>query len=133
MVKKYRKTIILLVAYSLLLVYIESSIVFGLPRSLVLTPLSTFLGFLFALLHASQRLGRKRALILLACVFVISLAFESAGVATGLVYGPYHYDDHKLGPLLFGLVPPLIPVAWFLMMYPSFVMAERLTITRVLC
>lgn len=130
MVKKYRKTIILLVAYSLLLVYIESSIVFGLPRSLVLTPLSTFLGFLFALLHASQRLGRKRALILLACVFVISLAFESAGVATGLVYGPYHYDDHKLGPLLFGLVPPLIPVAWFLMMYPSLVMAEQLTITR---
>jgi len=129
MVKKYRTTITLLVAYSLLLVYIEASIVLGLLRSLVLTPLSTLLGFLFALLHASQRLGWKRALILLACVFVISLAFESAGVATGLVFGPYHYDDHKLGPLLFGLVPPLIPVAWFLMMYPSLVMAERLTIT----
>jgi putative membrane protein len=110
-----------------LLVYIEASIAFGLPRSLILTPLSTLLGFLFALLHASQRLGRKRALMLLACVFVVSLTFESVGVATGLVYGPYHYDSRKLGPLLFDLVPPLIPVAWFLMMYPSLVMAERLT------
>ena len=46
-------------------------------------------------------------------------------MATGLVYGPYHYTD-KLGPLFLGLVPYLIPVAWFMMSYPSFVIADRL-------
>ena len=60
------------------------------------------------------------------CVFVVSLIFESVGVATGWVYGPYHYDDHMLGPLLFGLVPPLIPIAWFMMSYPSFVISDWL-------
>ncbi len=55
----------------------------------------------------------------------MSLLFESVGVATGLVYGPYHYTD-KLGPLFLGLVPYLIPVAWFMMSYPSFVIADRL-------
>ncbi len=62
---------------------------------------------------------------MLALVFGVSLLFESVGVATGLVYGPYHYTD-KLGPLFLGLVPYLIPVAWFMMSYPSFVIADRL-------
>ena len=128
--KRYRIPLALLIAYTLLLAYVEFSIFFGLPRSLILTPLSTLLGFSFALLHASERLGWKRAMILLGCVFVISLAFESLGVATGLVYGPYHYDDRKLGPLLFDLVPPLIPIAWFMMTYPSFVIAEALVPAR---
>ena len=66
-----------------------------------------------------------RALRLLALVFVVSLLFESVGVATGWVYGPYHYTD-KLGPKFLGLVPYLIPVAWFMMSYPSFVIADRL-------
>ncbi len=46
-------------------------------------------------------------------------------MATGWVYGPYHYTD-KLGPKFLGLVPYLIPLAWFMMSYPSFVIAERL-------
>jgi uncharacterized membrane protein len=58
-------------------------------------------------------------------VFGVSLLFESIGVATGVVYGPYHYTD-KLGSLFLGLVPYLIPVAWFMMSYPSFVIADRL-------
>jgi putative membrane protein len=65
----------------------------------------------------------------LACVFIVSLAFESVGVATGLVDGPYHYSL-KLGPLFLGLVPFLIPVAWFMMMYPSFVIADWLVPAR---
>ena len=46
-------------------------------------------------------------------------------MATGWVYGPYHYTD-QLGPKFLGLVPYLIPVAWFMMSYPSFVIADRL-------
>jgi len=123
---RYRMTPALLIVYMTLLTYIEARAAFGLPYSLVLLPLSTLLGFSFTLLHAGQRLGWKRTIALLACVFVVSLTFESVGVATGLVYGPYHYDDHRLGPLIFDLVPPLIPVAWFLMLYPALIIAGRL-------
>jgi uncharacterized membrane protein len=37
----------------------------------------------------------------------------------------YHYTD-KLGYKFLGLVPLLIPVAWFMMSYPSFIIADRL-------
>ncbi|MBE3066868.1 MAG: carotenoid biosynthesis protein [Chloroflexi bacterium] len=67
-----------------------------------LTPVSTLAGFTFALLHAGQREGWTRALRLLALVLAVSLLFESVGVATGLVYGPYHYTN-RLGPLFHGL------------------------------
>ncbi len=90
-----------------------------------LTPLATLTGLAFAALHAGQRLGWRRALTLMTLTFVVSLAYESIGVATGWVYGPYHYTE-KLGIKFLGLVPLLIPAAWFMMMYPSYVIAERL-------
>lgn len=94
-----------------------------------ITPLSTLAGFSFALSHAVGRQGWKRALTLLGVVFVVSLTLEAIGVATGLVYGQYHYTD-KLGPRFLGLVPYLIPVAWYMMMYASLVIADRLTPSR---
>ncbi len=93
-----------------------------------LMPLISLIGFTFALLHAAGREGWTGALRLLALVFGVSLLFESVGVATGLVYGPYHYTSN-LGPLFLGLVPYLIPVAWFMMSYPTYVIAERLVPT----
>ena len=98
---------------------------FGLPEIPGLMHLSTLGGFGFALLHAGAREGWKRAFLFLALVFVVSLLFESVGVLTGWVYGHYHYSEN-LGYRLFGLVPVLIPIAWFMMMYPSFVIAETL-------
>jgi len=120
-----RTTIALLVLYVLLTIYPIASITAGVTPSHFITPVSTLVGFTFAMLHAGQREGWRRALCLLALVFAVSLLFESVGVATGLVYGPYHYTN-KLGPLFLGLVPYLIPVAWFMMSYPSFVIADRL-------
>ena len=120
-----RITIALLVFYALLTLYTIVSLAVGVAPSPILTPISTLVGFSFALLHAGQREGWSRALRLLALVFIVSLTFESIGVATGLIYGPYHYTN-KLGPLFLGLVPYLIPVAWFMMSYPSFVIADRL-------
>lgn len=90
-----------------------------------LVMLATAVCFLFSLFHAGQRLGLWPALSLLALCFVISLLFESLGVATGWVYGPYHYTD-LLGPKFLGLVPYIIPLAWFMMMYASFVIAQVL-------
>jgi uncharacterized membrane protein len=118
-------TLLLLALYALFSAYVVLALAAGLPYTPLFTPALTLLAFVFAFLHASQRMGWKRAMLLLALTFGVSLAFESAGVATGLIYGPYHYTD-KLGVKFLGLVPLLIPVAWFMMMYPSWVIANRL-------
>jgi putative membrane protein len=115
----------LLGLYILLLTVAVGTLALGGTPPPVLTPLSTLAGFTFALTHAFVRMGWKRALGLLVLVFVVSMTFESVGVATGWIYGPYHYTS-KLGPLFLGLVPYLIAVAWFMMMYPSFVIADWL-------
>ena len=62
---------------------------------------------------------------MLGLTVVISLVFESTGVATGLMYGGYHYTTF-LGPRFLDLVPFLIPISWFMMLYPSYVMAVRI-------
>ena len=116
---------ILLIVYALLTIYTLVSLFFGIAYQPFFTPLLTLLAFIFALLHGSQYLGWKRTLILLLLTFAVSLLFESVGVATGWVYGPYHYTA-KLGPKFLGLVPLLIPVAWFMMSYPSYIIADRL-------
>jgi uncharacterized membrane protein len=120
-----RLPLALLILYALITIYSILGRPLGIAPARVITPLVTLAGFAFALLHAGQREGWGGALRLLALVFGVSLLFESVGVATGWVYGPYHYTD-KLGPLFLGLVPYLIPVAWFMMSYPSFVIADRL-------
>ena len=117
--------IIFLVLFALMTSYSIVSVALGKEMFSLFTPLTTLAGFVFALLHAGRREGWQRALLLLASVFLVSLFFESLGVATGWVYGPYHYTD-SLGPKFLGLVPYLIPVAWFMMSYPSFVIADRL-------
>jgi len=120
-----RVLISLLVLYALLTVYSVVSFGLGMRPSALLTPLTTLVGFTFALLHARNREGGSRALRLVGSVVLVSLLFESIGVATGWIYGPYHYTL-KLGPLFLGLVPYWIPVAWFMMSYPSLVIADRL-------
>jgi len=118
-------SIVILCVYGALVIYTTASALLGYHTSPYFTPLLSLLAFSFALLHGSLCLGWRRALLLLALTFGVSLLFESVGVATGWIYGPYHYTD-KLGPKFLGLVPYLIPVAWFMMTYPSFVIARRL-------
>ncbi len=99
---------ILLSLYTIIVVYVVLSFFFGIEYRPFLTPLSTLMAFIFAIDHSSTRLGWRRALLLLGLTFAVSLFFESVGVATGLVYGPYHYTD-KLGYQFLGLVPLLDP------------------------
>ena len=89
----------------------------------------TLTAFVFALAHGYERLGWARTLLLLGLTFSISLLFESAGVATGVVYGGYRYTE-RLGPMFLGLVPCIIPLAWFMMVYPSLVIALRVVPSR---
>lgn len=123
-----RLTVLLFWLYLALTVFVLVSGFLGLRFHPILTPLLSLLAFLFALVHASLRLGWRHALLLLGLTFAISLLFESVGVATGRVYGPYHYTD-RLGPRFLDLVPYLIPLAWFMMMYPSLVIALHLVPT----
>jgi uncharacterized membrane protein len=120
-----RLTILLLTLYALITAYSALRLSVGLPNPPFFTPVLTLIAFTFALLHAGQRLGWRLALLLLALCFTVSLLFESVGVATGLVYGKYHYSD-LLGFKFLGLVPLIIPAAWFMMMYPSYIIISRL-------
>ncbi len=120
-----KMSVYLLVIYAILTAYLIVRAYLGLPNIDFFTPLLTLVAMTFAVLHASQRIGWRRAVLLLALTFAVSLLFESVGVATGLVYGKYHYSD-KLGVKFLNLVPLIIPAAWFMMVYPSYVIATRL-------
>jgi putative membrane protein len=96
-----------------------------LPLPPYLIPVHTLTLLLFSVLHALHLLGLSRTFALFGLGALISWAFEQVGVATGFVYGPYYYTD-RLGPKL-GHVPLLIPLAWFMMLYPSYVITSLFT------
>jgi uncharacterized membrane protein len=83
------------------------------------------LGSALSVVHASLSRGLRTGLALLALVAVTSVAFESVGLATGFPYGSYTYSE-ALGPTLLG-VPFLVPLAWLMMAWPSWILAELLT------
>jgi uncharacterized membrane protein len=120
----YKLTRVILAVFIVLTIYNLVSLYAGMPYQPFFTPLLTVLAFTFAVQHGSQNLGWKRTLLLLFLTFTISLLFECVGVATGKVYGGYYYTD-KLGYKFLGLVPLIIPVAWFMMTYPSYIIATR--------
>jgi uncharacterized membrane protein len=78
---------------------------------------------LFCAWHAWIALGPRLAAAFLVITVVASWTLEQIGVATGLVYGGYHYTA-ALGPSI-GAVPILIPLAWFALAYPTFVLVEQ--------
>ena len=87
---------------------------------------STVIVMLFSLAHALYALGWRNTVIFFVITAVVSWAFEQVGVATGVIYGAYHYTD-VLGTKL-GHVPLLIPIAWFMMIYPSYVIANLIAV-----
>lgn len=78
----------------------------------------------FSLLHAASILGWRRAILFLLTCVVVSWCFEEVGIATGAVYGAYHYSN-ALGVKV-GAVPALIPFGWFVMVYASWIVAHIL-------
>jgi len=103
---------------------------YGLPPAqripwLVIVPV--FAGF--ALLHALYTLGCRRALLLLAVTCTSGFLFEFFGVRTGVIFGRYVYTD-VLGPKILSTVPVIIPFAYFMMLYPSYVMTNLILDAR---
>ncbi len=79
---------------------------------------------LFSVFHCWAVEGPKRTGIFFAVSAIVTYAMEEIGVRTGLVFGAYHYSD-MLGIKL-GHVPVLIPLGWFMMIYPSRVVAKAI-------
>jgi putative membrane protein len=122
-----RSTLLILLAlFALNTLYVTVSLMMGRTPPVIMFMLVTLLPFTVAILHAGKRLGWRGMLTMLGITFAVSLLFESVGVATGLIYGPYYYTD-QLGPKFLGLVPLFVPLGWFLMSYPSFVIADWIT------
>jgi uncharacterized membrane protein len=82
------------------------------------------LGSAVSVSHAAISRGLRTGLGVLALVAVVAVLVEALGLATGFPYGEYTYSD-ALGPTLLG-VPFLVPLAWLLMAWPSWVLAARL-------
>jgi uncharacterized membrane protein len=83
------------------------------------------LGASLSVTHAGLSRGGRVGLGLFLLVAVVAVAFEAVGLATGVPYGTYRYSD-ALGPTLLG-VPFLVPLAWLMIAWPSWVLADRLT------
>lgn len=129
-VMKSRRTLISLAA-SLVALHLTLTIwvLFQPAAAPLVGRLQTPAMMLFSLGHAGYLLGWRRALLFFALSAVISWLFEQVGVATGLIYGRYHYSD-LLGARL-GHVPVAIPISWFMMMYPSYLIANLIGNGRV--
>jgi uncharacterized membrane protein len=85
-------------------------------------------GVLFTYLWRRVRFGWVSAFLLL---YVLSLASELLGTTVGLPFGDYSYTA-ALGPRWLGHVPIVIPLSWFFMALPSYVIARTLLGSRPL-
>ncbi|MBO6944272.1 carotenoid biosynthesis protein [Altererythrobacter sp.] len=79
----------------------------------------------FAFGHSYLLLGWQRAVTLFLMATIISFCFEYVGESTGAIFGPYEYTG-VLGWKLFDRIPFLIPLAWYMMFYPSYIIANLL-------
>ena len=86
------------------------------------TILTLLAALIFVVAHGFVALGRRNIVAFIVATVVISFTSEAVGVATGIVFGPYHYTD-LLGPKLLG-VPPLIQIGYLATGYASLVIAR---------
>jgi putative membrane protein len=81
--------------------------------------------------HAYVAFGRSFVMKFLMIALLATLVVEVLGVATGFPFGAYEYDPERLGISVLG-VPLLIPFAWFMMLYPSWLISRDLFKSRYL-
>ncbi len=83
------------------------------------------LGAIAGLGFLAYCIGARRALIVFAVSFSLSLASELTGTSTGYPFGVYGYSD-QLGYKIAHLVPFNIPTSWFYMLVASLAICGRL-------
>jgi uncharacterized membrane protein len=84
--------------------------------------LTLLAALIFVVVHGCIALGRRNFIAFSLITVVISFASEAIGVATGLIFGAYHYTD-LLGPKLLG-VPPMIQIGYLATGYASVMMGR---------
>lgn len=92
------------------------------------TPLAQGLaaiGFASAFVHCALTYGVRNALALLAICFAVSLATENFGVATGLLFGRYHFEVGAALPRV-GEVSAIVGGVWFGMGYFAWIVASTI-------
>jgi uncharacterized membrane protein len=117
----------LVLAAVLVLTAIAYPLSVGAGRDLVSWAI-VILGAALSVVHAWLSRGRRTGVGVLLLVAGTALGFEALGLATGFPYGRYAYSD-ALGPTLLG-VPFLVPLAWLMMAWPSWILAARLAPSR---
>jgi len=121
--------ILLYISIAFLILFIYSTIVHPFLEDLTSIPgfpggvsAKTFFMLFFSLFHAWYSIGWRKTLVFFVITAAVSWGYEQVGVETGLIYGNYHYTDY-LGQKI-GHVPIIIPLAWFMMIYPSYMIAN---------
>ena len=111
--------------------FIYAGIIFPILEDSIILPeipggvgIKTIFVLIFSLLHAWYFIGWRKTLVFFVITAGISWGYEQVGVETGLIYGDYHYTDY-LGEKI-GHVPIIIPLAWFMMIYPSYIIANMI-------
>lgn len=74
---------------------------------------------IIALLHFAAWTCWRTALLGMVLMYAIAYVSEFLGTHTGLVFGRYSYSETAIGPLV-GLVPVLLPLAYFSMGYAAY-------------
>lgn len=125
------RKILLYVSIGFLLLFVYSTVVQPiLENSITLYEIpggvgtKTIFMLFFSLFHAWYLIGWKKTIVFFIITAATSWGYEQVGVETSLIYGKYHYTDF-LGEKL-GHVPIIIPFAWFMMIYPSYIIANMI-------
>jgi putative membrane protein len=84
--------------------------------------LTLLAALIFVVAHGYIALGWRNIVAFILITVAVSFTSEAIGVATGLIFGRYHYTD-LLGPKLLG-VPPLIQIGYLATGYASLVIAR---------
>lgn len=95
-------------------------------------PFAAFTGVIFQFLAVFTILlpawGIRKTIITTLVVAIMTWGAEAIGSTTGFPFGAYHYTE-LLQPQLTG-VPLVIPLAWMMMLAPSWALAE-VTVKRI--
>ena len=79
----------------------------------------------FTYIHSKRYFGLLKTNVLFFATALITLFMEHYGVVTGEIYGAYHYGT-TYGPKIFNTVPYLIPLSWFMFIYPAVIISNEI-------
>jgi uncharacterized membrane protein len=97
-----------------------------LATALVVENVATCAAVSMLLMSASQ--GWPRTVVLLTLSFAITAGLEMLSMATGFPSGATYEYTRMAGPTLAAGLPYLVPIAWFMMLYPCMQVAFSLPI-----